>query len=280
MWWLSNFVIVGTTLASGFVQGDGLDALLKQAQEAAAKAESKEALRLADEAIAQHPRRGEAYAFRGSLLASLHKPEKAIADFDKALTLDAKLVTVYHLRGQERFKLGQFDLSLTDFDRYLEARPSERPKHWQRGISCYYAGKFRDGAEQFDAYQKVDENDVENAVWRFLCQARVDGIEKARASLLKVGTDKRIPLMEVYALYAGKSLPANVLTATKKDNPPPEELRTRLFYAHLYLGLYFEVTGDPKSALRHLRDAAEGYEKYGYMGEVARVHCERLRRLP
>jgi hypothetical protein len=44
MLWLSNFVIVGTTLASGFVLGDGLDALLKQAQEAAAKGESKAAL--------------------------------------------------------------------------------------------------------------------------------------------------------------------------------------------------------------------------------------------
>src|SRR5262249_45932646 len=155
-----------------------------------------------------------------------------------------KLVAVYHLRGQELFKLSRFDESVADFDKYLEARPSERPRHWQRGISCYYAGKFREGAEQFEAYQAIDTNDVENAVWRFTCKARSEGVDKARASLLKVGTDKRIPLMEVYALFAGKSRPADVLAAVKTGEPPLEELKTRLFYAHLYLGLYFEVMGD------------------------------------
>jgi lipoprotein NlpI len=255
-----------------------VDDLLKEARAAAAKGQVSEALGLAGRAIAQQPMNAEAYAFRGSLLASLRRPADAVADFDKALASDPKFVAVYHLRGQELFKLSRFDESVADFDKFLEARPSERPRHWQRGISCYYAGKFREGAEQFEAYQAIDTNDVENAVWRFICQARSEGIDKARASLLKVGSDKRIPLMEVYALFGGKSRPADVLAAVKAGKPTPEELRTRLFYAHLYLGLYFEVMGDPKLALDHFTSAAENYENYGYMGEVARVHRDRLKR--
>jgi len=44
--------------------------------------------------------------------------------------------------------------------------------------------------EQFEGYENVDTNDVENAVWHFMCVARKDGVEKARAGLLKIGKEK------------------------------------------------------------------------------------------
>jgi lipoprotein NlpI len=276
MLWLVCAIIVFKGLHQEPGQVESRDGLLTKAQAAAKEGRVNDAVRLAGEAIAKQPADAAAYAFRGALFVSLRKPTQAVADFSKAFEYDPKLVDLYHLRGQELFKLGRFSESVADFDKYLEALPSERPRHWQRGISCYYAGKFREGAAQFEAYQAVDGNDVENAVWRFLCQVRSEGIDKVRASLLKVGTDKRIPLMEVYALFAGKSQPGDVLAAAKNGNPRPEELKTRLFYANLYLGLYFDVTGDRKLALKHLTAAAEQYEKYGYMGEVVRVHKDLL----
>ena len=48
----------------------------------------------------------------------------------------------------------------------------------------------------------MDTNDVENAVWHFLCVAREDGVEKARAAMLKIGKDRRVPMMQVYELFA------------------------------------------------------------------------------
>jgi hypothetical protein len=50
------------------------------------------------------------------------------------------------------------------------------------------------------------------------------------------------------------------------------------FYGNLYLGLYFEATGDPKRARTSLEAAAN--ERFrsvgGYMHMVARVHVARL----
>ena len=46
-------------------------------------------------------------------------------------------------------------------------RPDQEPAHWKRGISYYYAGRFDEGRKQFEGYQTVDDNDVENAVWRY-----------------------------------------------------------------------------------------------------------------
>jgi lipoprotein NlpI len=45
-----------------------------------------------------------------------------------------------------------------------------------------------------------------------------------------------------------------------------------LFYAHLYLGLYFEALGDAEKARKHITRAAGQYQTGDYMGDVARVH--------
>jgi hypothetical protein len=55
-------------------------------------------------------------------------------------------------------------------------------------------------------------------------------------------------------------------------------LRNRqLFYAHLYLGIYYEVAGDKTKALEHLTLAEKGRISH-YMGDVAHVHAELLRK--
>jgi lipoprotein NlpI len=200
-----------------------------------------------------------------------------MGDFDHSMHRVPASDESYDHRGSEHFKLGHISESLRDFDKTLELRPDERPRHWKRGITCYYAGKFDEGRKQFEGYEKVDTNDVENAVWHFLCLARLVGPEKARASILKIGNDKRVPMMQVYALYSGKGKHEDVLASVQEGKPTPEELNQRLFYAHLYLGLYYEVTGDRKQALEHLKKAAEEHKIEHYMWDVARVHVDLLR---
>jgi lipoprotein NlpI len=203
--------------------------------------------------------------------------QKAIDLLDKAIAKDPKVAVVYQLRGLTRFKLGNIAGSIADFDKFIDLEPARKAGHWQRGISYYYAGRFDDGIRQFEGYQTVDQNDVENAVWRYLCQARKDGVKNARADMLKIGKDTRVPMKEIYELFSGRLKPADVLDAAKAGKPSEEQLNSRLFYAHLYLGLYFETEGDAKKALEHLIIAAD--HRIGhYMWDVARVHRDLLRK--
>ena len=203
--------------------------------------------------------------------------QKALDLLDKAIATDPKAGAAYQLRGLTKFKLGNIAGSIADFDKYIDLEPKQKARHWQRGISYYYAGRFDDGMRQFEGYQTVDSNDVENAVWRYLCQAKKDGIKKARADMLKIGKDARVPMKEIYELFAGRLKPQDVLDAAKAGRPSEEKLNERLFYAHLYLGLFFESEGDAKKALEHLTVAAD--HKIGhYMWDVARVHRDLLRK--
>lgn len=185
--------------------------------------------------------------------------------------LSAQTAADYNRRGAEHFKLGHIQESLDDFDRAIKLDPAQAPYNWQRGISLYYAGRYEDGRKQFELHQTVNSNDVENAVWRYLCMARAGTVASARAAILPIQHDARVPMMQIYALYQGKLGVDDVLAAAKAGNPPADELNDRLFYAHLYIGLYYEAAGDGKAAREHI-ERAVSYRADHYMGDVARVH--------
>src|SRR5438874_660218 len=80
---------------------------------------------------------------------------------------------------------------------------------------------------------------------------------KARTDMLKIGADRRVPMRQVYEMFSGKLKPADVLAAAQ-SGPPAKELLTRqLFYAHLYVGIYFDLEGDMPTALEHLNKATD-----------------------
>jgi lipoprotein NlpI len=257
---------------------DTAEELRKQATEALDKGDKDKAVELATKAIDADPKDPRGYLCRGTVQETLRHHDEAVADFDRCIAIDPKLAEAYQRRGCERFKCGKVVESVADFDKYLELRPDAKAGHWQRGISLYYASKFEEGRKQFEGYEKVDTNDVENAVWHFLCAARIDGVDKARANMLKIGKDKRVPMSQVYSLYHGELKPADVLAAAEDAELKPAQKKQALFYAHLYVGLYHEVSGDKKKALEHLELAAEKYRIDHYMGDVARVHRDLLRK--
>lgn len=256
----------------------GEDDLLGGAQRALKSGDHRAALNLANRAVTAAPKEARAYLVRGQAHELAGDAAAAAADYTKAIALAPRLADAYQLRGVANFKLARMKASVADFDKYLELRPERRAGHWQRGIACYYAGRYEEGQKQFEAYQRVDGNDVENVVWRYLCEARRSGRDKARKNLLPVGEDRRVPLKEVYALFQGRAKPADVLAAARAGQPAAAKLPQRLFYAHLYLGLYWESEGDRKKALEHLSLAAEQPLAGHYMWDVARVHRDLLRK--
>ncbi len=170
-------------------------------------------------------------------------------------------------RAVADFENGRIAESNEGFDRLVELIPGFAPELWQRGIALYYGGRYEDCRAQFESHRTVNPNDVENAAWHFLCVARGASPDEAREALLPVGPDRRSPMTEIYEMFRGELTPEQVLEAAGEE--PLSQ-----FYAHLYVGLYFEATGDDESARDHIRGAASDrfYLSGGYMHAVARVH--------
>ena len=173
-------------------------------------------------------------------------------------------------RAVADFHAGRINESVDGFDQVAKLVPRQAPQLWQRGIALYYAGRYADCKKQFESHRTVNPNDVENAAWHYLCVARAESPAKARAALLPVGPDERTPMLEVYRMFRGELTPKQVLEAAGNEVQGQ-------FYAHLYIGLYYEAQGDKPRARESIRTAAQDkYRVGGYMHSVARVHERRM----
>jgi tetratricopeptide (TPR) repeat protein len=186
------------------------------------------------------------------------------------LEVDPQNPHLYIQRGMAAFRMGDVAAAIDDFDRAEHLNPALTPYLWQRGIAYYYAERFEDGAQQFEADLTVNGDDVEETVWRCLCQAQVQGMQAARDGLLPVRHDSRPVMRWVYQLFAG-ACGAEQVVAQGRDAG-----RRERFYSYLYVGLYFEAERDRARARQYINQAAEMQVIEDYMGWVAIVH-QRLR---
>jgi tetratricopeptide (TPR) repeat protein len=143
--------------------------------------------------------------------------QRALQLADAAVGQASESSQVHLVRGMVRFRLGQIEASLADFDRSIALDPRSGPHNWQRGIALYYAGRYADGAAQFEEHREVNPNDVENSAWHFLCVAKLRGVERARAELIPSGGDGRRPMMKVLELYAGRASVQDVLDEAERS---------------------------------------------------------------
>ena len=241
-------------------------------------AEEPDELKTLNQRIAAAPKDARLLIARAKLFSASGRHQDALTDLDRAIPLKPDDIELIDLRGSEHLLAGQFKAALADFDRFLAKRPDQAPYHWKRGIALYYVGDFAEGVQQFDLHQTVNNADVENAVWRAMCMARRDGWKAAQKDLLVVGPDSRVPMSQVYELFAGKATVDDVLEAAKTGRPSPGELRTRLFYAQLYAGLYYDAAGEPAKAAEHLSQAVDKHLVDHYMGGIAKVHLKLLKK--
>ena len=201
-----------------------------------------------------------------ALLASLSLLSFCVEDRYEAAELNGKAWAA--LRSGDAKKSAEL------FDKAIEAAPSTKPRNWQRGIALYYAGRYADGAEQFEVHSTVNPQDVENTVWHLLCLARLkDGsLETARKKLLNVERDGRVPMAEVFDLFAGTGGVEAVDAAAERDGSPLAR-----FYADLYVGLYHEASGNAEKSAARMKAAAENAPLRGSaMHDVAVAH-QRIR---
>ena len=223
-------------------------------------------------AITNRPAEFRVHALLGELLDLKGDKAGAVKAYTRALDMAPDQADrLFQTRGELHFKMGMAKESAEDFTQLILRNPRQGPNHWQRGISFYYADQFTFGRRQFESHQTVNPNDVENAVWHFLCVAREENIQSARTNLIPISGDSRVPMAQIHRLFSGKATEKEVLEAAAGELPGPRR-ESAEFYAALYLGLYHEVMQQPKESLAWMEKAAKLADIGGYMGDVARVH--------
>ncbi len=249
--------------------------LLGQAGALQRQGQTNEALTLATEAIRIAPDATEARMFRGQLRAANGAFREAAGDFAKVIELQPGNADARLQRALARFREGRLTRALEDFDRLAQMAPRRMPELWQWGVALSLAGRHDDARRQFEAHRQINRNDVEVATWHFLSVAKLEGFEAARMKLIPVTGDDRVPMAEIWRLYAGQGSPNAVSDAAETVEEGPARTAAR-FYARLYLAMYLDAAGKTEEARSASAEAARLSMSYDFLGQAARLYAGQL----
>jgi tetratricopeptide (TPR) repeat protein len=218
---------------------------------------------------------GPVLAGRRRLVASMPGAIATVAaTAQPALAGDARTLA---RQGMSAFEKGDVEESIQLFDAAEEADPRYATRLWQRGLSYYYADRFKDARKQFLMDVAENPNDTEEAVWHLLAMARTEGLGKARPQMIKMGRDPRRVMRTVEEAFRnGDAESIGALEAIATDGGAGDR-----FYASLYRGLLAEAAGQPKVSADWISRAVENKEYAAsgdYMYALAKVHQSRRKK--
>jgi tetratricopeptide (TPR) repeat protein len=140
------------------------------------------ALRHAQRAIELAPQ-GETYVERGIVYLQMQDFERARADFDQAIELNARAWSAYFARGTLYFELQEWDKALADFNQTIELRPNFAKAYQNRGVVHRRLGRPTEAVADFDRALQLDAALTVSYRNRALALASLNRLSEARADV-------------------------------------------------------------------------------------------------
>ncbi len=130
-----------------------------------------------------------AYVTRGSAYARQGDPDRAIADFDSAISRNPRSLVAYYNRGNVYFGKGNFDQAIADFSRAVALQPDHVLSYNNLGNAYLGKGEIDQAIAQFDKALEIDPANNQAASNRALAYAKngdVGGVIRNFGSVVKV----------------------------------------------------------------------------------------------
>ncbi len=131
----------------------------------------QEALNLANIAISGYPTSAELYYLRGITYDDLNNKKAALADFDKAISLNSKYDDAYLYRGMIKSDLGSIQSAYVDFTTCIRINPKNGNCYVGRGTVKLELGdldgSMRDleyGTELIEKHQKEMHEEIDKLI--------------------------------------------------------------------------------------------------------------------
>jgi|GEM_PF-1712418 len=106
--------------------------------------------------ISMRPKNPIAYAERGYAYYHLNRDTLAMADFNRAIRLDAKCVDAYYGRAWMKIGKNEEDAALKDLEKIIQIKPTYTEAYYVHGNIHYGWGEYEKAIADFDKVLKVD----------------------------------------------------------------------------------------------------------------------------
>ena len=194
--------------------------------------------------------------------------DRAIADYDKAITLDPKDAEPHEIRGLAYYLKGDLDRAVADSRKALELQPEDDDAWRLLGMAHYAADDFKSASA--DLLRAIElKDDVYAMLFRFLARSRTG--EAAEAEL--EANAGRLKTTEwpfaVTELYLSKRSPAATLAAAATPEQRCE--------AQFYVGEWHVLKGNRADAEIALKAAVDTCPKTFVEYTAATAELKRIK---
>ena len=143
-----------------------------------------EALADFNKAISLDPNYGQAFADRGQIYRKTKRLDQAMPDYERALALDANYAPAWLGRGLVNKARGEATAALEDFNKAIALRPDDAEAYYNRG-QLYQSEKQHEFAiEDFTAANGLVPQQVEPLLGRALSYLALGKAKEAAAPVL------------------------------------------------------------------------------------------------
>ena len=118
-------------------------------------------LELLNQQITKKPNLPLLYINRGKIFFLLHEFEKAINDFNAALSIDSNLQEAYFERGMALARNGQIDEGINDLSYFIKYNPKSSLAYTKRGVRYIWAGKLEQAKNDLTRAVILDKSNSE-----------------------------------------------------------------------------------------------------------------------
>ncbi|WP_373539747.1 trypsin-like peptidase domain-containing protein [Chamaesiphon sp.] len=113
-----------------------------------------------DRAISLNPSYTEAYSHRGVAKYDLEKYKEAIADYNRAISINSNYAEAYVNRGNLKVALGQIKEAVTDYDRAVSLNPNFTYAYYNRAFLKYRLNQNKEAIADYDRAISLISNTI------------------------------------------------------------------------------------------------------------------------
>jgi len=157
-----------------------------------------------NQALALDAGRPGPFNTRASVYVRQGRFEQALEDLQRALELDDRSAMVFTNRGNVYSKMGQFDRAIQDYDRAIELEPSWAKTHLMLGNAYHRLGRYREAIASYTRAIRIDPSLERAYANRGMSYAKLGQRLDARQDLLTAA--KVDPSMAGYVAQASDQL--------------------------------------------------------------------------
>jgi tetratricopeptide (TPR) repeat protein len=112
-----------------------------------------------ERALSLNPNDAGALVNRGNLFYLMHNRERALVDLDRAISLDATIADAWNSRGAVRSSLGRYEEGLADFNKAIELSGVFPGAYLNRANTLLAMKRYDEAMAGYDAYISWEPGD-------------------------------------------------------------------------------------------------------------------------